>query len=146
MKKEELKELLEFFNASDIAKLKISHGDFKVELEKNISSSLIQEPVVYQAVETTAIPQISSNEIASNDSANISSPMVGTFYQAPSPGARPFIQVGDTVKKGQTIAIIEAMKIMNEIEAEFDCKILKLLVSDGQPVEYDMPLFAVEII
>lgn len=145
MKKEELKELLEFFNASDIAKLKISDGDFKVELEKNISSSpkviQEQEQIVYQAPEILAVPKV-----VSTDSTNIASPMVGTFYQAPSPGARPFIQVGDTVKKGQTIAIIEAMKIMNEIEAEFDCKILKLLVSDGQPVEYDMPLFAVEII
>jgi len=70
--------------------------------------------------------------------------MVGTFYRAPSPDAAPFVNVGDTVRKGQTIAIIEAMKIMNELEAEFDCKILEILVENGQPVEYDMPLFRVE--
>ncbi|ECP8830230.1 acetyl-CoA carboxylase biotin carboxyl carrier protein, partial [Campylobacter jejuni] len=70
--------------------------------------------------------------------------MVGTFYQAPSPGAAPFVKVGNTVKKGDTIAIIEAMKIMNEIEAEFDCRIVEILVADGQPVEFGMPLFAVE--
>lgn len=145
MKKEELKELLELFNASDIARLKISDGDFKVELEKNISTSpkIAKEQVVHQTQEIQT-PQ--ALELISSDSLNINSPMVGTFYQAPSPGAKAFVQVGDTVKKGQTIAIIEAMKIMNELEAEFDCKITKLLVSDGQPVEFDMPLFAVEII
>lgn len=145
MKKEELKELLELFNASDIARLKISDGDFKVELEKSISQSpkIAKEQVVHQPQEISASQ---APEMISSDSININSPMVGTFYQAPSPGAKPFAKAGDIVKKGQTIAIIEAMKIMNELEAEFDCKITKLLVSDGQPVEYDMPLFAVEII
>lgn len=70
--------------------------------------------------------------------------MVGTFYQAPSPGAAPFVKVGQTVRKGDTICIIEAMKIMNEIEAEFDCKIVSALVEDGQPVEFGTELFAVE--
>lgn len=74
----------------------------------------------------------------------IVSPMVGTYYSAPSPDSAPFVKVGDRVKKGQVIAILEAMKIMNELEAEFDCKIVSVLVSDGQAVEYDMPLFAVE--
>ena len=70
--------------------------------------------------------------------------MVGTFYKAASPGSAPFAQVGSVIKKGQPIAIIEAMKIMNEIEAEFDCRILEILAEDGQPVEFDMPLYAVE--
>ena len=70
--------------------------------------------------------------------------MVGTFYQSPSPGAKPFVKAGQNVKKGEVVAIIEAMKIMNEIEAEFDCRITEILVSDGSPVEYAMPLFAVE--
>jgi len=70
--------------------------------------------------------------------------MVGTFYAAPSPDSPAFVRKGDTVKKGQVIGILEAMKIMNELEAEFDCKILDVLVSDGQPVEYDMPLFAIQ--
>ena len=67
-----------------------------------------------------------------------------TYYAAPSPDSAPFVKVGDRIKKGQVIAILEAMKIMNELEAEFDCKIVSVLVSDGQAVEYDMPLFAVE--
>lgn len=75
---------------------------------------------------------------------SIKSPMVGTFYKSPSPGAAAFAKVGDVVRKGQPIAIIEAMKIMNELEAEFDCKILDILVADGQPVEFDMPIFLVE--
>ena len=74
----------------------------------------------------------------------IVSPMVGTFYAAPSPDSAPFVKVGDRVKKGQVIAVLEAMKIMNELEAEFDCEILSVLVSDAQAVEYDMPLFAVK--
>jgi acetyl-CoA carboxylase biotin carboxyl carrier protein len=74
----------------------------------------------------------------------IVSPMVGTFYASPSPDSAPFVKVGDRVKKGQVIAVLEAMKIMNELEAEFDCKIVSVLVSDAQAVEYDMPLFAVE--
>ena len=74
----------------------------------------------------------------------IKSPMVGTFYMAPSPGAEPFLRKGDVIKKGQTLCILEAMKIMNEIESEFNCKIIDILVEDGQAIEYDMPLFLVE--
>jgi acetyl-CoA carboxylase biotin carboxyl carrier protein len=74
----------------------------------------------------------------------ILSPMVGTYYASPSPDSPAFVKKGDIVKKGQVLAILEAMKIMNELEAEFDCKILDVIVSDGQAVEYDMPLFVVE--
>ena len=70
--------------------------------------------------------------------------MVGTFYRSPSPGAAPYVSVGDTIKKGQTIGIVEAMKIMNEIEAEFDCKILEIEVNDAQPVEFGTKLVMVE--
>jgi len=70
--------------------------------------------------------------------------MVGTFYASPSPDSPPFVKAGDKVKKGQTLCILEAMKIMNEIEAEYDCTIVDVLVEDGEAVEYDKPLFAVE--
>ena len=79
-----------------------------------------------------------------DETLSIKSPMVGTFYIAPSPGSEPFVKAGDVVRKGQTIAIIEAMKIMNEIEAEFDCRIVTMLAEDGEPVEFGMPLFGVE--
>jgi acetyl-CoA carboxylase biotin carboxyl carrier protein len=74
----------------------------------------------------------------------ISSPMIGTYYSSPSPESPSFVEIGRTIKKGQTLCILEAMKIMNEVEAEFDCKILEILVKDGEPVEYDMPIFVVE--
>jgi acetyl-CoA carboxylase biotin carboxyl carrier protein len=74
----------------------------------------------------------------------INSPMVGTYYSSPSPESPSFVEVGATIKKGQTLCILEAMKIMNEVEAEFDCKIVEILVKDGSPVEYDMPIFIVE--
>jgi acetyl-CoA carboxylase biotin carboxyl carrier protein len=70
--------------------------------------------------------------------------MVGTFYASPSPDSPPFVQAGAPVRKGQPLCILEAMKIMNELEAEYDCKILEVLVQDGEPVEYDKPLFRVE--
>ena len=70
--------------------------------------------------------------------------MVGTFYRAPSPDAKPFVQVGDSVSKGATVCIIEAMKLLNEIEAEQDCVIKEVLVENGQPVEYGQPLFVIE--
>jgi acetyl-CoA carboxylase biotin carboxyl carrier protein len=74
----------------------------------------------------------------------IKSPMVGTFYQAPAPGKPPYVKVGDKVRAGQTVCIVEAMKIMNEITAEFDCEIVEILVEDGQAVEFDTALFKVK--
>ena len=74
----------------------------------------------------------------------VKSPMVGTFYRSPSPGAKPFVEVGDTVKAGQTICIIEAMKLMNEIESDKDGVVKAILVENGQPVEYGEPLFVIE--
>jgi acetyl-CoA carboxylase biotin carboxyl carrier protein len=87
--------------------------------------------------------QISDKEEKSSG-INITSPMVGTFYVAPSPDSPPFVKEGDKVRKGDTLCILEAMKIMNELEAEFECRILEILVKDGEPVEYDKPLFRVE--
>ena len=98
--------------------------------------------------QTATAPQAevkeNKNEQASLSGELITSPMVGTFYAAPSPDSPPFVNVGDSVRKGQTLCILEAMKIMNELEAEYDCKILEVLVKDGEPVEYDTPLFRVE--
>jgi acetyl-CoA carboxylase biotin carboxyl carrier protein len=106
-----------------------------------------QAPVVTTptAIVASAEPvsaAISTPTIISGDTIN--SEMVGTFYMSPSPDSPAFVKVGDKVSKGQTLCILEAMKIMNEIDAEFDCKIVEILVQDGSPVEYDMPLFVVE--
>ena len=95
--------------------------------------------------QTAPLPSPSlESKVDSESSEYITSPMVGTFYHKPSPDASPYVAIGDTIKKGQTIGIIEAMKIMNEIEAEFDCKVIAIETADGQPVEYGSKLIRVE--
>ena len=145
MTNREIKDLMRFFDGSDISKVKIKNGEFSIELQKGFEAATViaAAPVAVAApvtVLTTETPVVETKEIGDS----IKSPMVGTFYSAPAPGADAFVKVGTVVKKGQTVGIIEAMKIMNEIEAEFDCRIIEILLEDGQPVEFDMPLFAVE--
>lgn len=149
MDMKQIKTLLQEFDASTLSKLKITQDSFSIELEKN--TGVVAAPVMTAAPVAVAAPAAVASAPETTASAApvhtgdmIVSPMVGTFYASPSPDSAPFVKVGDRVKKGQVIAILEAMKIMNELEAEFDCKIVSVLVSDGQAVEYDMPLFAVE--
>ncbi|EOB3783299.1 acetyl-CoA carboxylase biotin carboxyl carrier protein [Campylobacter jejuni] len=141
MTKEEIKELVNLFAEANISKIKIKEQDgFEIELERDMCCN-VPAP---QPINVSVVNEAQPSQSVKSNKPSINSPMVGTFYQAPSPGAAPFVKVGSTVKKGDTIAIIEAMKIMNEIEAEFDCRIAEILVADGQPVEFGMPLFAVE--
>jgi acetyl-CoA carboxylase biotin carboxyl carrier protein len=155
MKFEEVKELMKLFAKSKLDKIKVKNKDFEIEMEKGSEAPVVQAvsapaqsapapaaaaPAVQPAAATA--PQEESRPAAEGEL--ITSPMVGTFYAAPSPDSPPFVQAGDTVRKGQTLCILEAMKIMNELEAEYDCKILEVLVQDGEPVEYDKPLFRVE--
>lgn len=148
MDMKQIKTLLQEFDASSLTKLKISEDNFSIELEKNTGAvaSVVSAPapvaVAAPSVSPIAAAETAAPAIIGGDV--IVSPMVGTFYSAPSPDSAPFVKEGDIVKKGQVIAILEAMKIMNELEAEFDCKIVRVLVSDAQAVEYDMPLFSVE--
>jgi acetyl-CoA carboxylase biotin carboxyl carrier protein len=145
MDMKQIKSLLSDFDASGLSKLKITQEAFSIELEKN--TGVVMAPMVAaQAAAPIAVSAASAvaSEAPVLTGDAILSPMVGTFYSAPSPDSAPFVKVGDRVKKGQVIAVLEAMKIMNELEAEFDCKIISVLISDGQAVEYDMPLFAVE--
>jgi acetyl-CoA carboxylase biotin carboxyl carrier protein len=139
---------LQEFDASTLSKLKITQDAFSIELEKNIG--VVAAPVMAAPVAAASVAVAAPIAVETAVSAPVHtgdmivSPMVGTFYGSPSPDSAPFVKVGDRVKKGQVIGILEAMKIMNELEAEFDCKIVSILVSDSQAVEYDMPLFAVE--
>jgi len=150
MDKNEIRELMRFFDKSDITKLKIKEGEFSIELQKGFDCGIAYTPTVSAPiaapVSSTPIASISASteEATIVAGLTVKSPMVGTFYKSPSPGAAPFAKIGEVIRKGQPIGIIEAMKIMNEIEAEFDCKVLDILVEDGQPVEYDMPIFSVE--
>ena len=151
MDTKQIKNLLKEFDESSLSKLKIEKEGFKIEMEKAVGGVVTVAPQqaapapVATAAATAAPAQSEAAPAVKNENVEyILSPMVGTFYEAPSPDSPPFVKVGDVVKKGQTLAILEAMKIMNELEAEFDCKIVEILVNNAQPVEYDMPLFAVE--
>jgi acetyl-CoA carboxylase biotin carboxyl carrier protein len=153
MEFENIKELIKIFDKSSVSKIKISKDDFSIDLEKATAEvitvaapKVVAQPtqMVTEQAQYMEAPSASSAPRAELKGEIITSPMVGTFYKAPSPDSAPYAKVGEYVKKGQPMAIIEAMKIMNEIEAEFDCKILEICVEDGQPVEYDMPLFRVE--
>ena len=132
MTKAEIKELIAMFAEANVSKIKIKEKDgFEIE-----PATPAPQPINVNVV-SEASP-------SKHNKPTLNSPMVGTYYQAPSPGAAPFVKDGSTVKKGDTIGIIEAMKIMNEIQAEYNCRIVEVLVADGQPVEFDMPLFVVE--
>jgi acetyl-CoA carboxylase biotin carboxyl carrier protein len=147
----EIKELIRVFDKSELNKLKVKDGEFEISMQTGfeggtvvttssapvVSAPAIAAPVAVDTAAPVAAPAAISGE-------TIDSPMVGTYYSSPSPEAPAFIKAGDTVKKGQTLCILEAMKIMNEVEAEFDCKIVDILVKDGDPVEFDMPIFTVE--
>ena len=154
MKIDEIKELIKLFGKSKLDKLQIKQKDFELEMQKGnkaaaVTSAPAAQPVVELPTKTVAATaeQQSSSESESQkkiDGEIITSPMVGTLYSSPSPDSPPFVKVGDKVKRGDVLCILEAMKIMNELEAEYDCKILDILVGNGEAVEYGKPLFVVE--
>ena len=142
-----LKKLIDLVEASGISELELTEGEEKVKISRNIGGlqppQLIQsQPQLIQSqpqsikTETTEIPTAIDGEA-------INSPMVGSFYRAASPDSSPFVEVGSTVKKGDVICIIEAMKLLNEIESEHDGIIKKILIENGQPVEFGEPLFII---
>jgi acetyl-CoA carboxylase biotin carboxyl carrier protein len=140
-----LKKIIEIFDNSKANVFEFENEEFRIFLDKSakvVPAVVEQTPV---SVETPkAVQKVEAKPECEVEGELITSPMVGTFYQSPSPDSPPYVKVGDKVKKGQTLCIIEAMKIMNELEAEFDCEILDILVEDGQPVEFDTPLFKVK--
>lgn len=148
---EEIKELVALFDESNLSKMEISEENFSINLEKNSGQvsmvAAAPAPMHVHPIQGEHIQLNSATEagdVKRTEGDEILSPMVGTFYRSPAPNASVFVNVGDTVKKGQVLCILEAMKIMNELEADFDCKILEILPEDGQPVEYGAPLFIVE--
>ena len=145
----EIRELIRVFDKSELNKLKVKEGEFEISMQRGFENgvtTVTTSAPVTQAASISAAPIVSAPaEVLSPISGEtINSPMVGTYYSSPSPESASFVKVGGTIKKGQTLCILEAMKIMNEVEAEFDCKIIEILVKDGDPVEYDMPIFVVE--
>ncbi len=147
----DIKELIRVFDKSELNKLKVKEGEFEISMQRGFeggvttvtTSAPVAQVASIAAPVVTSTPVVESVAVAKSGDV-INSPMVGTYYSSPSPESPSFVEVGSTVKKGQTLCILEAMKIMNEVEAEFDCKIIEILVKDGSPVEYDMPIFVVE--
>ncbi|MGH9367278.1 MAG: acetyl-CoA carboxylase biotin carboxyl carrier protein [Thermoanaerobaculia bacterium] len=145
-----LKKLIDLVQASGIAELEITEGEEKVKIVRGgqveISPSGAPVPAAAPAVTAPQGAQAppTPESAPAPEGHVVKSPMVGTFYRAPSPDAEPFVEIGDTVKAGQTICIIEAMKLMNEIEADQDGVIKAILVENGQPVEYGEPLLVFE--
>ena len=138
MKIEEIKELIQALEDSSLTSLEISQGETSVKLEKNYSFS--PSPILQAAPVTMELP-VQSTETVQPKGKAVTCPLVGVFYTAPSPNDAPFVSVGDSVKKGDILCIVEAMKLMNEITAEQDGIITEICVENGQVVEYGQPLF-----
>ena len=150
-----LKDLMRFVEKSQFVEFEYKDDEMHIVLKKK--EAFVADSIVTQApqpvVLETSVPQKQVQEVKEEEKkeekkeeglVEIRSPMVATFYRAPSPTSPPYVEVGDEVKKGDVLCILEAMKIMNELEAEFPCRIEKILVENGQKVEYDQPLFLVK--
>jgi len=145
-----LKKLIDLVQESGIAELEITEGEEKVKIVKGGMAAMVAAPpAVAAAPAAAARPAMApgagaapaGEPAAAQEGHVVKAPMVGTFYRSPSPDAKPFVEVGQAVKEGDTICIIEAMKLMNEIEADASGSVKAILVENGQPVEYGQPLF-----
>jgi acetyl-CoA carboxylase biotin carboxyl carrier protein len=161
MNLKELRELIEFLIEKDIAEFELERGDVRVRVKRGGEVQYVSAPVAatpHPVAEPAAAPQAraaapgqSGTSAAASKAASeeeglhlVRSPIVGTYYDAPAPGAPPFVNIGDSAKVGQIICIIEAMKLMNDIEADAGGEIVKKFVQNGQPVEYGQPLFGIK--
>jgi acetyl-CoA carboxylase biotin carboxyl carrier protein len=142
MELEDLKELINLLKDSDITELQVEKDGSKVKIKREKILSSLEIPIRKQASFQEKI--FTEAEEEAQRVVTITSPIVGTFYRAPSPDANPFVEMGATVSKGQVLCIVEAMKLMNEIESDVDGTVVKILVENGQPVEYGEPLFLIE--
>lgn len=138
-----LKTLIDLVSESGISELEVTEGEGKVRIVKNAPPVYVQPSAGFAPQVSAPAPVVTAPSEAAPQGHVVTSPMVGTFYRAPSPGADPFVQVGDTVKEGQTLCIIEAMKLLNEIESDKAGVIKEILAENGQAVEYGQPLFVI---
>ena len=159
---EDLNRLIEKISTSDIQEFSIEGEDFKLEIKRNVfdqnqvvdnlvsKTSFDKQTIANQKTINDNLPVVNEPEVPQvappgrSDLTEITSPMVGTFYRAAAPGEEPFVEVGNNVKVGQTICILEAMKLMNEIESEFNAEIVEILVENGTPVEFGQVLMRVK--
>jgi acetyl-CoA carboxylase biotin carboxyl carrier protein len=149
-----LKTLIDLVSESNVSELEITEAEGKVRIVK-ASPAVMPAPVTYNmapaasAVAPAPVVEVAAAPVAAAAPPvpaghTVKSPMVGTFYRSSSPGAKPFVEVGDSIKEGDTICIVEAMKILNEIEADKSGTVTQILVQNGQAVEYGQPLFVIE--
>jgi acetyl-CoA carboxylase biotin carboxyl carrier protein len=155
MNLKELKELIEFLEEKNIAEFELERGDVKVRIRRageHSGGHAHGEPRFYAVPPApVAVPEIGTVPVAAASAPptpeeglhTVKSPIVGTFYEAPSPGAPPFVKAGDQVEVGQVLCIVEAMKLLNEIESDVAGEIVKKLASNGQPIEYGQELFVI---
>ena len=162
MNQKELKELIEFLIEKDIAEFELERGDVRVKIKRAAEPppaaapdsryiAVQSAPVIVPASPATASPTSGRVDLAAAGAAAeadgglhiVRSPIVGTFYESPSPGSPPFVKVGDPLEVGQVLCIVEAMKLMNEIECDVAGELVKTLVANGQPIEYGQDLFVV---
>jgi acetyl-CoA carboxylase biotin carboxyl carrier protein len=153
---EQLRELVTILNKTDITELTLESGDLRLSIRKSDTKVVSVMPQTTVAATMTASPDIAApqptipstptiaDSLPTKKYVEITSPMVGTFYRSPAPDEPPFIEIGDAVKKGSTVCIIEAMKLMNEIESESMGKVVEILVENAQPVEYGQVLMRLE--
>ena len=151
MKIKEIQEIINFIKKSDLDDVSIETENIKIRVKKNNGNlTTLEQPKVDKTeIQPKASPvenKVSEEkkEKISNNNIIIKSPMIGTFYRSPNPESDPFVNEGDLIKVGQTICIVEAMKLFNDIESEVSGKIVKVLVDDSSPVEFDQPLFLVD--
>jgi len=142
----ELKELIELFSKSDVDRLKLEVEGFKLALgKKKAAVSQPGEGTILSPFSATVSPGGEEVVVEAEDHYSyVESPIVGTYYRSPNPSADPFVKVGDSVSKGQTLCIVEAMKLMNEIQAEISGVVAKILVENGEGVEFGQKLFAIK--
>lgn len=161
MNQKELKELVEFLIEKDITEFELERGDVKVRIKRGPPAAAQSERIIAVSTPHVAAVPVSGQTIAGVSPAAqpataveapkaapeelhvVKSPIVGTYYESPSPGSPPFVKPGDNVEIGQVLCIVEAMKLMNEIEADVAGEIVKVLLKNGQPIEYNQELFAI---
>ena len=142
MEHEDLKELIGLLKDTDITELQVEKEGIKIKIKREKYFSHIEIP--QSMLERKAVKEEAIISEVEGNLFTVASPIVGTFYRAPAPDAAPFVEVGARVKKGQVLCVIEAMKLMNEIESEMDGVIARILVENGHPVEYGEPLFLLD--
>lgn len=156
MKPKEIKELIDYISESGLEEVNIETSEIKIKVKKSqsiVTTGMASAPQAMPAPSPSQPAPVSQDSSKKQEEAGdpseanlvaVKSPMIGTFYKSPNPETAPFVKVGDTIKTGDTVCIIEAMKLFNEVESEVSGKVVKILVDDAEPVEYDQPLFLID--